>query len=711
MMEDDSSTILIVTQDPLLGSSLAAEIAREGHRVTLVSPSEMRDKPHLPARAVFVDARDGSAATREAAIREAAVETSYVVAVGKLYGTGEVLAAMRTGARDYISEELRPAELAEVLARIVAPREIPQGVIEYQDRGGETRKVILRGKTVTLGRDPSNDICIDSAIVSRFHARIILKGGQYSIIDNGSRHGIHINNQRVDEAVLSDGTCARLGTSGSPVIVFRSEERPVERTWGEPPPESGHMSSQEMKDIASLLDTFVKLNGDLVLDDVLQIVLARSIEFADAERGMILLVESRGDATGASRRTGDANGEGEAHGDEERYVDEDGDEEDEEEKAAELPGELRLAIARNRDGSPIGEEGLQFSQRIPAEVMKTGTGMILEDILAPGKALAHPSTIQLGVRSAMCAPLRVRRTSTGAGSQQVLGVLYVDSSTRARPFSPRLLHALESLASEAAQAIFNSRLYQECLEKRQIDAEMRIAREIQKGILPPNAFRNEWLEIHGSSQPSKDVGGDLLAYYPFEDGRVNLVVGDVSGKGVPAAILSAMLDGLCYGLGAQPTEMPDLGKVACELNRYLVSKSGLQKFVSAVCLTVRRSGQLSYVNAGHPPPLCISHGGSIEALRTGGMILGVFEEAEYKTGEVSLHPGDVLLLFSDGITEARARDGALFGLERLKAVLLQCVTRSAREIHDAVLAAVSRFTMGGQPSDDVTLMVVRFLGP
>lgn len=708
MMEDDSSTILIVTQDPVLGSSLAAGIAREGHRVTLVSPSEMRDKPHLPVRAIFVDARNGNAATREAAIREAAVETSYVVAVGKLCGTAEILAAMRSGARDYLSEELSPTELAGVLARLVAPREIPQGIIEFQDRGGETRKVKLRGKTVTLGRDPSNDICIDSAIVSRFHARIILKGGQYSIIDNGSRHGIHVSNQRVDEAVLSDGTCARLGTSGSPVIVFRSEERPVERTWGEPPPESGHMSSQEMKDIASLLDTFVKLNGDLVLDDLLQIVLARSIEFADAERGMILLVESRGGAPGAARWTEDSRGEGKDHADEGRAVDEDG---DEEEQAAEVPGELRLAIARNRDGSPIGEEGLQISQRIPAEVMKTGTGVILEDILAPGKALAHPSTIQLGVRSAMCAPLRVRRTSTGAGSQQVLGVLYVDSSTRARPFSPRLLHALESLASEAAQAIFNSRLYQECLEKRQIDAEMRIARDIQKGILPPNAFRNEWLEIHGSSQPSKDVGGDLLAYYPFEDGRVNLVVGDVSGKGVPAAILSAMLDGLCYGLGAQPTEMPNLGKVACELNRYLVSKAGLQKFVSAVCLTVRRSGQLSYVNAGHPPPLCISHGGSIEALRTGGMILGVFEEAEYKTGEVSLHPGDVLLLFSDGITEARARGGALFGLERLKAVLLQSLTRSAREIHDAVLAAVSRFTMGGQPSDDVTLMVVRFLGP
>src|SRR5687767_9469520 len=121
MMEDDSPTILIVTQDPILGSSLAAGIAREGLRVTLVSPAELRDKPHLPVRAIFVDARDGSAATREAAIREAAVETSYVVAVGKLGEFGEVLAAMRAGARDYLSEELRPADLTEVLARLVAP--------------------------------------------------------------------------------------------------------------------------------------------------------------------------------------------------------------------------------------------------------------------------------------------------------------------------------------------------------------------------------------------------------------------------------------------------------------------------------------------------------------------------------------------------------------------------------------------------------------
>jgi GAF domain-containing protein len=152
---------------------------------------------------------------------------------------------------------------------------------------------------------------------------------------------------------------------------------------------------------------------------------------------------------------------------------------------ADEKSDLTVAIARNNDGTPIEEEGLMISQKIPDEVMKTGQGLILEDLLAPEKREDHPSTIEIGVRSAMCVPLRARPTGSEASEKHILGVLYVDSTTRSQPFFKPALHAFESLASEAAQAIFNSQLYEECLEKRELDAEMRIAQTIQQNILPP----------------------------------------------------------------------------------------------------------------------------------------------------------------------------------------------------------------------------------
>jgi sigma-B regulation protein RsbU (phosphoserine phosphatase) len=171
-----------------------------------------------------------------------------------------------------------------------------------------------------------------------------------------------------------------------------------------------------------------------------------------------------------------------------------------------------------------------------------------------------------------------------------------------------------------------------------------------------------------------------------------------------------MLGGLCYGIGAQTGGAADLGEAAGELNRYLVSKSGLEKFVSVVFGTLWADGRLAYVNAGHNPPLVIRGAGTVELLREHGLIMGMFDEAEYRASEVRLAPGEILVLYSDGITEARARDGERFGVERLKEAARGAGVRSPKEIHDAILAETDSFTRSAPPGDDVTLMAVKYLG-
>jgi serine phosphatase RsbU (regulator of sigma subunit)/pSer/pThr/pTyr-binding forkhead associated (FHA) protein len=666
-MESSLLHFLIVTDDPITGATLDRALKAEGHQATLVGSSRAQEKLDHSFPASFVDSR------RDPRLLERVLQSvPYVVALGERDNTEEILKALRSGANDFLPRQFRSLELQAVLSRAASGQDFAPALLEYSSPTGEKVQAKVHGKIFSLGRDPSNHLCLESAVVSRFHAQLLRRAEDFLIVDKESRHGLFVNDERVDERILHDGDQVRLGGPSAPVLVFRLSEKSLP-TDSDSVPALGSLSSRELKDISALLDTFLTLNSDLLLDDLLQLVIARSIELAQAERGMILLAAPS------------------AEGEE--------------------PKGLRLAMARDQIGQAILEEGLSISRKIPEEVMATGKGVILDDLLAPDHIGVHPATIQIGVRSAMCVPLRARRGAGGSsGPPEMIGVLYVDSSSRARPFSPRLLHALDSLASEAAQAILNARLYEVSLEKRQLDEEIRIAHGIQQNLLPPSSFQNPWMELKGTSQACYEVGGDFLNYYPFEDTRLGLALGDVSGKGIPAAIFSAMLDGLCYGMGAPSSSTQDLGEVAGKLNRYLVAKSGLQKFVSLFFGVIWDDGSLGYVNAGHNPPLWIDPSGEVDFLRSGGMVMGMFEDAAYASGEILLQPGDVLVLYSDGITEGRARSGKRFGLERLKRCVVENRKRSAGEIHDAVAGALRDFLEDAPASDDVTLMVVNYRG-
>jgi CHASE2 domain-containing sensor protein len=242
-------------------------------------------------------------------------------------------------------------------------------------------------------------------------------------------------------------------------------------------------------------------------------------------------------------------------------------------------------------------------------------------------------------------------------------------------------------------------------QRRAQEQELAVARRIQQDLLPRSVLTVGNIEVLGANKPCFEVGGDYFDYFNLADGRIALAIADVAGKGVPAALLMSNVQAILRAECARGTDVPH---VPAQANRQLMeSLSGNSKFVTffygALDPAARR---LSYSNAGHNPPLVVRADGTIEELATGGLILGVFPMAEYDQGTVDLAAGDLVVLFTDGVTEAESRHG-LYSDERLQELVVRERGRSAKEIAQSILDDVDRFSHGRHQTDDVTVVVVK----
>lgn len=254
----------------------------------------------------------------------------------------------------------------------------------------------------------------------------------------------------------------------------------------------------------------------------------------------------------------------------------------------------------------------------------------------------------------------------------------------------------------------------EVADRLSLKNDLEIAREIQQSMLPRAAFRAPGIEAFGMTRPANTVGGDFYDIVPLPDGRVLLALGDVAGKGSPAALLMALLLAMMRTLIDEGLEGADLvTRLNVQIGRHSLPHS---RFVTLfVSVLNPATGELSYVNAGQNPPLLRRGNGSYERLRAGGMALGMFENATYTTGSAMLEPGDVLVMYSDGITEAESPDGTPFdeaGLERTLALHAGTYgTAAAAELGRAVFSAVERHRRDQRLSDDLTVLVVTRSSP
>ena len=323
-------------------------------------------------------------------------------------------------------------------------------------------------------------------------------------------------------------------------------------------------------------------------------------------------------------------------------------------------------------------------------------------------AEAHEGTIQLGIRTVCCVPLRLIRYVERADEvddAHPIGVLYLDSRERGSLRSELIQSGLETLAAEAAVAIENARLYRESQEKARLEQELHTAYEFQQGLLPTAPPAHPYFSAAAEMVPCLSIGGDFFDYLDL-DGRFGFVLGDVSGKGAAAGLLGARVQEI-FAFRAPGS---DPATTIATVNTAMVKKGLEARFVTLFYGILTPNGELTYCNAGHNPPLLIGKNG-VRKLTTGGLIVGLFGEATYEQEVVTLQPGDTLITFSDGVSEAWNVEGTEFGDERI----LECLHTAPRDIEPSelvqeVLAGVRAFTVGEPQSDDITVLVVRYRG-
>jgi sigma-B regulation protein RsbU (phosphoserine phosphatase) len=283
----------------------------------------------------------------------------------------------------------------------------------------------------------------------------------------------------------------------------------------------------------------------------------------------------------------------------------------------------------------------------------------------------------------------------------------MDSRVTAADLAGGNRELLQTLAIEASTVLENARLLQEERTKHQMEEEMRLARTIQQSLLPGSLPLVGWLRASGSSLASHEVGGDYYDVTRVSSHCWSAVVADVSGKGVGSALLASLLQGALI----TATEHPDaMGHRMERLNRFLLDRTGGEKYATVFYCLLHDDGRMYYVNAAHCPPIVVRANGQRLELEASGMPVGLIETAEFAVVEQRLSVADKIVIYSDGVTEAQNLEGHFFGKRRLREVVEAHAGHSCTVIHDAIQDAVAAFTEGAAQSDDITLVVLEFGG-
>ena len=551
-------------------------------------------------------------------------------------------------------------------------------VLQAIEGAGTGRVFPLLGEQSVLGRHPECDIVLESGAVSRQHARVMTVDGDFYVEDLKSRNGTYVNGRRViGRQRLNEGD--RLSVCEL-VFTFHRESIELTQQFSEelqaetavvfddsrPGSNSTIMSrldstgtstamrteqNAEAK-LRALLEVSQNLSTVLALDAVLPKLLDSLFKiFLQADRGFVVLKDH---ATG-------------------RLV-------------------SKAVKYRQMDDA----QAIRISRTIINNVMQSKEAVLSADATADDRFDMAESIVDFHIRSMMCAPLL---SSQG----EALGVIQIDTLDQRNRFSRDDLDVLASVASQAAAAVENAQLHETALRERAMERDLAVAHEVQRGLLPSGPPVIDGYESFEFYQPARMLGGDYFDYVPLPDGRIAVVVADVSGKGVAASLLMARFSAETrFCLASEPSP----GKAVTRLNRIFCGSAWEDRFITLVLCTIDpRRHEAVVVNAGHMPPLLAGARSEVESVGEGSTRLpvGVLPEEEYPEALVALPPGASLTLYTDGITDAMDRNGRLYGTERL-AQCLNVTAGSPSQIGRAVLEDVQQFAGTRAQSDDMCLV-------
>lgn len=361
-------------------------------------------------------------------------------------------------------------------------------------------------------------------------------------------------------------------------------------------------------------------------------------------------------------------------------------------------GQLTFRAARGLDHRTIESPEFQISRGLAERVARDGQPMVTSDAQSDMWLRERASVVLLGLRSILCVPLQIKGAT--------LGVVYADNRMQAGIFTEADLELLGAIASSAAVAIENARLYQVAFEKGRMERELQLAREVQTNLLPRETPRLPGWDFAAHWQPAREVAGDFYDFIPEDGGRLGLVIGDVSDKGMPAALFMAFSRTVIRAslIGART---PVDG--VAHANRLICADTTNSMFVTLFYAQIDPApGELTYVNAGHNPAwLYRTEAGDLTRLTRSGMALGVDDTTAFEQRTVRLNPGDFVVLYTDGVTDALNADEQEFGLERLRHTIFVNRRRPAAELVAALEGTLREFTGPTAPFDDITIVAAQ----
>jgi serine phosphatase RsbU (regulator of sigma subunit) len=519
----------------------------------------------------------------------------------------------------------------------------------------------LGSGTSIIGRQPDSTVCLESLSVSRQHARIVERDGWHFVEDMGSSNGTFLNGNRILGSLpLTERDTLQIG----PYLLGLRPD-PVQRPLATNPVISAQISVQSTnytlfaQNPAYKLQVMLEIAGDLSRTLDLDAMLGKLLDhlvrlFPQTDRCMVLLYEGE-----------------------------------------------RLGVRAQR--GHLEPDEYPYSRTIVQRALEEGVGILSEDLSQDQQLVKSETLLSLNLHSFLCVPLICQ--------DRRLGVIQLDCIRPGAAFRTEDLELLTAIALQVAVVLVNVALHAEHLREERFRQELAMAREIQQGFLPsdfsPLGDRDDF-ELFARIYPARDVSGDLYDFFPLEDGRLAFFVGDVSGKGIPAALFMIAVRTLSRHLASAATGPAE---TLSQLNTSLSVDNPSVMFVTLVYGNYDpRTGDVVLSSAGHPLPLLRRANGVVDVveLRTGRLLGYPGEDLGLTDIPLRLEPGETLILYTDGFTEAHAPDRTLFDVDRLREVLSgPRAAMTLAECAQEARKAVEQFTGTSEPQDDMTLLLLR----
>ncbi|MCA9193846.1 MAG: SpoIIE family protein phosphatase [Planctomycetales bacterium] len=534
---------------------------------------------------------------------------------------------------------------------------------------------------IVLGRHPDCDVTIDVGAVSRQHAKIFRKGQEFVIEDLQSRNGTFVNGELISPlSTLADGDVIRICDveytfhsepqgnliTGVPIasdgssfgVVLLNDDRLEDSSRAihskldvRGSVHGSQLTSSTETRLKAVLEITQNLGRTVQLDKVLPKVLDTLFKvFMQADRAFIVLKE--GDSL--------------------------------------IP---RWVKTRNEKQ----QETFRISRTVMNEVMESKQAIISLDASMDERFEMAQSISDFRIRSMIVAPLL-------DSEQRPMGAIQMDSSDNKRQFDAADLEILASIATQAGVAIENAQLHEQLIIQHRVEQDLLLARKVQQAFLPSSHPQLDGYSFYHYYLPAVQIGGDYFDYIFLSDGRIAIVVADVVGHGVAAALLMAKLSAEIRFLLARES---DPAAAITALNSRM-TQLNVENFVTLLCLVLDPvESTVDIVNAGHMPPQWLKSKGKLEEPRgkSKGLPIGVDENFVYQAETIKLAPGERLLLFTDGIHEAPDREGELFSLSRVKE-LFKAPAENMEHVGTRIVDAVQLFTHGTEQADDMCLVVI-----